>query len=81
MHQLQTLAAGAGLRAADWSPCVVHGDAALRIIEQEQEHDCDLIVIGKHGQNMAEELLLGSVTRQVLAESSGDVLVSMPGRA
>lgn len=75
-QQLQALAAGAGLKPADWSPCVLHGDASLCIIEQEQEQDCDLIVIGKHGQNMAEDLLLGSVTRHVLAESVGDVLVS-----
>lgn len=42
---------------------------------QEQELDCDLIVMGKHGQGMLEELLLGSVTKHVLAESTGDVLV------
>ncbi len=35
-----------------------------------------LIAIGKHGRNMVEELLLGSVTKHVLAESAGDVLVS-----
>jgi len=39
--------------------------------------DCDLIVLGKHGESMVEELLLGSVTKQVLAESQGDVLVSI----
>lgn len=74
--QLHALAAGAGLKPADWSPCVLYGDASLCINEQEQEQDCDLIVIGKHGQNMAEDLLLGSVTKHVLAESAGDVLVS-----
>jgi len=41
----------------------------------EQEYDADLIVIGKHGTNFTEELLLGSVTKHVLAESQGDVLV------
>lgn len=75
-QQLHELAAGAGLKSADWSPCVLHGDASLCILEQEQEQDCDLIVIGKHGQNMTEELLLGSVTRHVLAESAADVLLS-----
>ena len=33
-------------------------------------------VMGKHGENFLEELLLGSVTKHVLAESQGDVLVS-----
>ena len=74
--QLHALAARAGLKSADWTPCIPYADASLAIVEQEQELDCDLIVIGKHGQNMAEELLLGSVTKHVLAESAGDVLVS-----
>jgi CPA2 family monovalent cation:H+ antiporter-2 len=31
--------------------------------------------MGKHGTHVTEELLLGSVTRRVLAESQADVLV------
>lgn len=56
---------------------VLHGDAARHIVEQEQEWDCDLIVMGKHGENKFEDLLLGSVTKHVLSESQGDVLVSV----
>ncbi|NMG15314.1 MULTISPECIES: universal stress protein [Aromatoleum] len=56
---------------------VLHGDASRNIIEQEQEQDCDLIVMGKHGESVLEDLLLGSVTKHVLAESQGDVLVSV----
>lgn len=56
---------------------VLHGNPSLSIIEQEQEQDCDLIVIGKHGESVLEDLLLGSVTKHVLAESQGDVLVSV----
>jgi nucleotide-binding universal stress UspA family protein len=78
--QLHALAAGAGLKPTDWTPCIAYADASLAIVEQEQELDCDLIVIGKHGQNMAEELLLGSVTKHVLVESAGDVLVSTARR-
>jgi len=33
--------------------------------------------MGKHGESVLEELLLGSVTRHVLAESQSDVLVSV----
>jgi nucleotide-binding universal stress UspA family protein len=33
-------------------------------------------VLGKHGRNIIEETLLGSVTKHVLAESSCDVVVS-----
>ncbi len=69
-------AAASGLTPSDWEPCIVEGEASLRIIEHEQEKDCDLIVLGKHGQSATEDLLLGSVTKHVLAEGSTDVLAS-----
>ena len=53
----------------------------LRLVEQEQVLDCDLVVIGKHGQSAAEDLLLGSVTKHVLAEGQSDVLVATLPRA
>jgi nucleotide-binding universal stress UspA family protein len=55
---------------------VVQGAPTLRILENEQSLDVDLIVMGKHGQSTLEELLLGSVTKHVLAYSSSDVLVA-----
>jgi len=76
-QQLDTLAHQAGLKPGHWDTCVIEGDAGQRIVEQEQEQDCDLVVIGKHGQSVAEELFLGSVTKSVLAEGSSDVLVSV----
>ncbi|MEP6588883.1 MAG: universal stress protein [Polaromonas sp.] len=75
-QQLDTLARQAGLKPGHWDACVVEGEAWQCIVEQEQELDCDLVVLGKHGQSAAEELLLGSVTKSVLAEGSSDVLVS-----
>jgi nucleotide-binding universal stress UspA family protein len=33
--------------------------------------------MGKHGANMLEELMLGSITRHVMAESHCDVLISV----
>ena len=42
----------------------------------EQDEDCDLIVVGKHGRNAMDELLLGSTTNRVIAEGSCDVLIS-----
>ena len=73
--QLQSLVAKAGLQPEEVSLNVKHGGASRIILTQEQEQDCDLIVMGKHGQGMLEELLLGSVTKHVLSESSSDVLV------
>ncbi|MDO9074466.1 MAG: universal stress protein [Rubrivivax sp.] len=75
-ERVHALAHAAGLKPGRWEACIVEGDASLRIVEQEQERDCDLVVLGKHGQSVTEELLLGSVTKHVLAEGSGDVLVS-----
>ncbi|MBS0544078.1 MAG: universal stress protein [Proteobacteria bacterium] len=66
----------AGLGEAAVRRLVLHGDASSLILEQEQEQDCDLIVIGKRGLGLVEEMLLGSVTKHVLAQSAGDVLVT-----
>jgi len=57
------------------SALILHGGAVLRILEQEQEDDCDLIVVGKRGESRLADFFLGSVTRRVLAESRADVLV------
>lgn len=75
-QRVLALAAAHGLDRADWEACVVEGDASLRILEHEQERDCDLVVLGKHGRSATEDLLLGSVSKHVLAEGGTDVLVS-----
>jgi nucleotide-binding universal stress UspA family protein len=54
----------------------VHGAATLRILEHEQTMDADLIVMGKHGQSVMEELLLGSITKHVLSHCSSDVFIA-----
>ncbi|MBI3094155.1 MAG: universal stress protein [Rhodocyclales bacterium] len=75
MDHVRHLADTAGLEVGGYTPIVVRGDASLQAIIQEQELDCDLIVMGKHGKNATEELLIGSVTKHVLAESQCDVLI------
>lgn len=77
VQDLHALAAAQGLRPGDYDAVVIEGDPSQRIVEQEQEHDCDLVVLGKHGRSATEDLLLGSVTQHVLAEGSADVLVSI----
>lgn len=72
--QLAALSKAAGM--PDARQIVVHGDPGWRIAEQEQELECDLIVVGKQGTSALEELLVGSVTKHVLSESQCDVLVS-----
>lgn len=73
---IDALAAAHGLGDRGWTPVLHHGEPWAAIAEAEQAHDIDLVVIGKHGRNAAEELLLGSVTKGVVAESTADVLVA-----
>ena len=75
LQRMRQLSEEGGLALGATRYCV-QGDASRHAIEQEQEQDCDRIVLGKHGRNALEELLLGSVTKHALAESNCDVLVS-----
>lgn len=75
LAKIRAVADAAGLDIGDYTPLIIHGDPSQAVIEQEQEFDADLIIMGKHGKNFTEELLLGSVTKHVLAESQCDVLV------
>jgi nucleotide-binding universal stress UspA family protein len=65
----------AGFSAGSVWPVLVHGSPAERILAQEDDQDCDLIVMGRQGQSRVEDVLLGSVSRRILAESEADVLV------
>lgn len=76
IESMSSFAASLAVPAARLSRSVVHGPATLRILEHEHSLDTDLIVMGKHGQSPLEEMLLGSVTKHVLAYSSSDVLVA-----
>lgn len=75
LRRLRQAAKQAGLAAGDYTLLVVHGDPVQAVMAQEQERDCDLIALGKHGAHVAEDLLLGSVTKHVLMEAQADVLV------
>ena len=76
LQRLQTLAAETELDPAQWQPVVTHGDPVHDIVQQQLDHDADLVVVGKHGAGMTEDLLLGSVTQQVLGRVLSDVLVA-----
>lgn len=77
LGKLRQLAADEGLTDSSARLLALPGQPAQLILQQEQEEDCDLIVIGKHGTQLVEELLLGSTTKHVLGESQGDVLVAV----
>lgn len=74
-QKLKDFTRSAGLGTTGHTALVAQGDATRLIIEHEERYWCDLIVMGKHGNHLTEELLLGSVTKRVLAQSRSDVLV------
>lgn len=76
MAEMDAFVAALDVPARKLTRQFVHGAPTLRIIEHEQTADADLIVMGKHGQSVMEELLLGSVTTHVLAHSASDVLIA-----
>ncbi len=73
--RLQKLAREAELADGQWRSLVAFANPPDFVLEQEEEQGADLIVMGKHGTGMTEELLLGSVTKHVLGRSRADVLV------
>lgn len=52
-----------------------HGDPADVIVEEAKEVGADLIIVGTHGKNVAERLVLGSVSTKVVHHAPCDVLV------
>ena len=56
---------------------VLQGDPFRRILEHEQTHLLDLIVVARSGHRLLETLLVGSVTRHVVGRSRCDVFVSV----
>lgn len=78
LARLREVAVEAGLKAGSVTLSVVHGQPSRVILDQEQARGCDLVAVGKRGLGLVEELLLGSVTRHVLAEGTVDVLVVGP---
>jgi nucleotide-binding universal stress UspA family protein len=78
LHQLADEAQLAPERVSFSTP--TGGDPWMLIAQEEQEQDCELIVMGRQGRNAFEELLLGSTTRMVLSECAADVLVSTAHR-
>ncbi|MCC6171559.1 MAG: universal stress protein [Gammaproteobacteria bacterium] len=77
---LHRLAAANGLEPAGYDADLLRGEPSRAILALAAARDCDLIVIGKHGRHVVEDLLLGSVTRHVIAEAAADVLVVVDPR-
>jgi nucleotide-binding universal stress UspA family protein len=76
-ERLRELAIDAGLDLAKVRMSTPSGaDPWMLIVQEEQEHDCDLVVIGRQGRNAVDEFFFGSTTRMVIAEGGADVLIA-----
>ena len=54
------------------------GDPAEHIVDFANEVDADLIVMGTHGRNVMERILMGSVAQKVLRNAMVPVLTLRP---
>jgi nucleotide-binding universal stress UspA family protein len=58
-------------------PLLLHGHPLAHTLDQEEELDCQLVVVGHGSGSRVDDYLLGSLSRQVLAQSTADVLMSV----
>ncbi len=65
----------AGLKDANITRHVMAAYPAAAICERATELDADLIVLGRHGKSGMQELLLGSVSKDVASAADCDVLL------
>jgi nucleotide-binding universal stress UspA family protein len=75
---IERMSAAAAGDAFALLPAVARGDAARLILDERVSLGADLVVIGKRRRSAVETLLLGSVTRHVIADADCDVLVVRP---
>ena len=54
---------------------VERGNPVEEILKHSKDRNCDLIVMGTHGQGTLEDVMLGSTARRVIRRSKIPVLV------
>ena len=62
-------------KSLEISTCILVGSPESRIVETAEEFGADVIVVGSHGYNRWERLLLGSVSDSVVHHAPCSVLV------
>jgi nucleotide-binding universal stress UspA family protein len=73
---VQERASALGVKMPPIAPEVCFGKPATRLIERAGELEAALIVLGTHGHQGLQELLMGSVTEEVVRKASCSVLVA-----
>ena len=54
------------------------GEPAEKILEINEEHNFDLIIMGSHSKNALQRLLLGSTSMRVLERAKNSVMIIYP---
>ena len=76
--QMRQALDGVDAARADWS--VVPGDIRVEALTAIERSQADLVAVGKQGESLLEDMLLGSTTSHMLDHAGCDVLV-VPRRA
>ncbi|WIV68049.1 universal stress protein [Natrialbaceae archaeon AArc-T1-2] len=79
-EQLAELASQLNAWGIETQTDVRQGDPAEEILAAEETHDPTTILVGSRGQSRLRRLLLGSVSEDVVARATGNVLLVPPAR-
>ena len=74
-RQIQEIANRLRKAGLDATALLVHGATVETILKEASDLDVDMIVVGTHGRGAMYQLLLGSVSEEILHKSPYPVLV------
>jgi nucleotide-binding universal stress UspA family protein len=74
-RQIQELADSLRREGLEATALLVHGPTVETILQEAEDLDVDMIVVGSHGHGAMYNLLMGSVTEEILHKSRFPVLV------
>ena len=74
----QDFLSGLPLETVEWEKYTKEGDAATTILQEAEQKQADLIVMGTHGRTGLEYMLLGSVAEKIVRRADCPVLTIRP---
>ena len=74
-RQIQALADRLRREGLEATALLVHGPTVKTILQEADDLDVDIIVVGSHGHGAMYNLLMGSVTEEILHKSPYPVLM------
>ena len=78
-HQLEQLVKQLRADGIEAKARVVRAPIVATILQQADEHDVDLIILGTHGRGVVYQMLVGSTSEGVLRKTSRPVLLVPAG--